>query len=166
MYGTTAESRLTHCSLSTLIVLNPLLVPRSSPEALHVRRRERPLLAKQGIMGEKWPVRFSRKNATSTLLSGSLTCCRSATWGRWLYFPSEGRHAQVFFAQKIRRLWPGLNPRSWVPEVSMLTTRPSKPLVSLIYLGLLHCNTNQCLRCRDLYKRCETLQMQRRWSYN
>jgi hypothetical protein len=33
--------------------------PRLSQEALHVRRRERPLLAKGGIMGEKWPVRFS-----------------------------------------------------------------------------------------------------------
>jgi hypothetical protein len=32
--------------------------PRSSPEAFHVRRRERPLLAKGGIMGEKWPVKF------------------------------------------------------------------------------------------------------------
>ena len=33
----------------------------------------------------------------------------------------------IFFARKIRRLWPGSNPRSWVPEASMLTTRPPKP---------------------------------------
>jgi hypothetical protein len=31
----------------------PVLVPPSSPEALHTRWRERPLLAKGGIMGEK-----------------------------------------------------------------------------------------------------------------
>jgi hypothetical protein len=42
-----------------------------------------------------------------------------------LYFPSEGRHAVDFFAQKIRLLRPGSKPRSWVPEASMLTTRRS-----------------------------------------
>ena len=31
-----------------------------------------------------------------------------------LYFPSEGRCAEDFFALKIRRLRPGLNPRNWV----------------------------------------------------
>jgi hypothetical protein len=29
--------------------------------------------------------------------------------------------------EKIRRLQPGLNPRTRVPEASMLTTRPLKP---------------------------------------
>jgi hypothetical protein len=62
-------------------------------------------------------------------LYGSLTCHKSATCGKWLYFPSEGRHAQYFFAQKIRRLRPGANPRSWVPEASTLTTRPPKPCI-------------------------------------
>jgi hypothetical protein len=31
-----------------------------------------------------------------------------------------------FFARKIRQFWPGSNPQSWVPEASMLTTRPPK----------------------------------------
>jgi hypothetical protein len=61
----------------------------------------------------------------------SFTCRKSATWDRRLYFPSERRHAVDFFAQKIRRLWPGSDPRSWVPEVSMLTTRPPKLLANL-----------------------------------
>jgi hypothetical protein len=52
---------------------------------------------------------------------GSFTCRKSATWDRRLYFRSEGRRAVEFFARKIRRLRPGLNPRSWVPEASMLT---------------------------------------------
>jgi hypothetical protein len=34
-----------------------------------------------------------------------------------------------FFARKIGRLRPGLNPRSCVPEASLLTTRPPKPLL-------------------------------------
>jgi hypothetical protein len=33
--------------------------PPSSPEALHIRRLERPLLAREGTMGEKWPIKFS-----------------------------------------------------------------------------------------------------------
>ena len=40
----------------------------------------------------------------------------------------EGRHAEDFSdARKIQRLRPGLNPRTQVPESSMLTTRPPKP---------------------------------------
>jgi hypothetical protein len=54
---------------------------------------------------------------------GSFKCRKSATWDRRFYFPSEGRHAMDFFARKIRS-----NPRTWVPEASMLTTRPPKPL--------------------------------------
>ena len=36
------------------------------------------------------------------------------------YFPSEGRRAEDFFALKIRRLRPGVNPRTWVPKASTL----------------------------------------------
>ena len=33
----------------------------------------------------------------------------------------------IFTSEKIQRLRPGLNPQTWVPEASMLTTRPPKP---------------------------------------
>ena len=39
--------------------------------------------------------------------------------------PSKG----IFFARKIRRFRPGLNPRTWVPKASTLTSRPPKPLL-------------------------------------
>jgi hypothetical protein len=42
--------------------------------------------------------------------------------------PKEGM-PWIFPTGKIRRLQSGANPRSWVPEASMLTTRPPKPLV-------------------------------------
>ena len=45
---------------------------------------------------------------------------RSTTWYRRLYFASEGRRAEDFFALKIRRLRPGLNPRTWVLKASTL----------------------------------------------
>jgi hypothetical protein len=35
---------------------------------------------------------------------------------------------RIFSPEKIRRLQPGANPQSWVPEANMLTTRPPKPL--------------------------------------
>jgi hypothetical protein len=40
---------------------NPAVIPLppSSPEALHIRRRDRPLLARGGNMGEKCPIKFS-----------------------------------------------------------------------------------------------------------
>jgi hypothetical protein len=39
---------------------------------------------------------------------------------RRLFFPSEGRRAEDFFALKIRRLRPGANQRTWVPKASTL----------------------------------------------
>jgi hypothetical protein len=50
---------------------------------------------------------------------------------RWLYCPSEGRHAEDFNGRKIQRLRPGLNPQTWVPEASMLTTRPPNKIWDL-----------------------------------
>ena len=93
----------------------------------HVKRRKRTPAAEGGTMGEKLP-RILPKSATSTSLLGSFTCRKFTTWDRRLYFPSEGRRAEDFFALKIRRLRPGLNPRTRVPEASKLTSRPPKPL--------------------------------------
>ena len=39
---------------------------------------------------------------------------------------------RIFMPVKIKPLRPGLNPQTWVPEASMLTTRPPKPSISLI----------------------------------
>jgi len=51
---------------------------------------------------------------------GSFTCRKFTTWGRRLYFPSEGRRVEDFFARKIRRLRPGLNPRTRVSRPARL----------------------------------------------
>jgi len=50
----------------------------------------------------------------------TFTCRKATTWDRRLYFPFEGRRAEDFFAQKIRRLRPCVNPRTWVPKASTL----------------------------------------------
>ena len=41
--------------------------------------------------------------------------------------PKEGA-LKIFSPEKILRLRPGLNPRTWVPKASTLTSRPPKPL--------------------------------------
>jgi len=58
------------------------------------------------------------------LTFGFFTCRKFTTWDRRLYFSSEGRRAEDFFTRKIRRLRPGLNLRTRVPEASTLTSRP------------------------------------------
>jgi hypothetical protein len=49
--------------------------------------------------------------------------------------PKKGM-LKIFVARKIRRLQPGLNPLTWVPEASMLTTRPLKPLLYWSYYNM------------------------------
>jgi hypothetical protein len=41
---------------------------------------------------------FADKWRVPRHLKGSFTCRKSATWDQQLYFPSEGRHAEEFFA--------------------------------------------------------------------
>jgi hypothetical protein len=102
-------------------------------------------------MGEKCPIKISLQMRLPRYLSGSFTCRKAVTWDRRLYFSSKGRHAEGFFARKIRWPRPGMNPRTWVPEASMLTTRPPKPLttVSKNWIKQLHTlpvlHFNRCL---------------------
>ena len=77
---------------------------------------------------ELLPMNFASKFVIYRNLLGSFTCRKAGTWDRFFYFTSEGRHTEDFpDSRKIQRLRPGLNPRTWVPVASMLTTRPPKP---------------------------------------
>ena len=72
-----------------------------------LKRRERNSAAESGTMGEKCPG-ILPKVATFTSLLGSFTCRKFTTWDRRLYFPSEGRRAENFFARKsdgFGRVW-------------------------------------------------------------
>jgi hypothetical protein len=70
-------------------------------------------------MSEKCPVNFAVKMRVPRYVKGSFTCRKSATRDRQLYFPSERRHAEDFFALKSPTA-----SRTWVPEPSVLTPRP------------------------------------------
>jgi hypothetical protein len=52
-------------------------------------------------MGEKCPIKFSHTIATFTVTVGFSYMPQSCDMGPMRYFPSEGRHAEDFFARKI-----------------------------------------------------------------
>jgi hypothetical protein len=80
--------------------------------------------------GRKLNIRILPAARDELQLLGSFTCPKAGTWDRLFDFPSEGRHAEDCYIRKIRRLRPGLNPRTRELEASMLTSRPRKALCS------------------------------------
>ena len=102
---------ITHCSLQGLLCDLGQTFQLSPPGvSTRVTTREHPA-AEGGTVGEKFPgilpkCRFTR------YIQGPSTCRKATTWDRRLYFPSEG--------EKIRRLRPGANLRTWVPKASTL----------------------------------------------
>jgi hypothetical protein len=97
----------------------PLDVPTFSTTCLHVQRRERPPTAEGGpLRGRKmfrqiWPRNRFPPNSRDVLHAVNL---RHGTDG-FTSPPKEGV-LRIFSPLKILRLRPGLNPRTWVPEVS------------------------------------------------
>ena len=70
---------------------------------------------------ELLPMNFASKSIIHENSLGCFTCRKAVTWDIFIYFPSEGRHAEDFpDARKIQRLRPSLNPRTRVPVASML----------------------------------------------
>jgi hypothetical protein len=111
---------LQHCCLLRHIVLLPERDPSFiSRGAAHTKRREGFLLAKEGTISGIWlAIRNSRK------LLSSFTCRKAGTWDRFFYYPSGRKHAEDVYVLKNPTASAYLNPRPWMPEASMLTTRP------------------------------------------
>ena len=63
----------------------------------------------RNTMGEKCPVILS-KCRLPRYIQGFFPCCKSATWDRRLYFPSEGRRAEDFFVLKNPTASSGFKP--------------------------------------------------------
>ena len=89
-----------YCSLRRLIVLtiSPtyLDVPTFAARYLHAHNELRdPSNGRWNCVGKNWLV-ILPEIATSTSIQGSFTCHKSATWDPRLYFPSEGRRAEIF----------------------------------------------------------------------
>jgi hypothetical protein len=67
----------------------------SSPETLHTKRRERPLLAKDGTKARK----FSQQSVIQEITK-FFYMPQSWDMGHVFYFPSEGRHAWGFLPHR------------------------------------------------------------------
>jgi hypothetical protein len=112
VYTTTHRSLKAYCAIW---VRRPNFRHQASAR---VTMREHPA-AEGGSVGEKCPG-ILPKFRLPRYIQESFTCRKATTWDRWLYFPSEERRAEDFFALKIRRLRPDVNPRTWVPKASTL----------------------------------------------
>jgi len=99
----------------------PLDVPTFSARCLHVQRHERLLAAEGGTLRGRemfrqiWPRIRLPRNSRNLLHAANL---RHLTDG--FTSPPKKGVLRIFFALKIRRLRPGLNPRTWVPKASTL----------------------------------------------
>ena len=136
---------LAHCILSKFLGVGchcfplPLDVPTFSARCLHVQRRERPLVAEGGTLRGREIFRqiSSRirlpRNSRDLLHAANL---RHGTDG--FTYPSKEGVLRIFSPLKIRRLRPGLNPRTWVPKASTLPldhrSRPQEILLVLVYV--------------------------------
>jgi hypothetical protein len=107
----------------------PLDVPTFSARCLHVQRRERPLAAEGGTLrGREMFRQMSSRirlpcNSRDLLHAGNL---RHGTDG-FTSPPKEGV-LRIFSPLKIRRLRPGLKPRTWVPKGRHATSIRPKPM--------------------------------------
>jgi len=129
---------LAHCILGKFLGVcchffpPPLDVPTFSARCLHVQRRERPPTAEGGTLRGRemfrqiWPRMRLPRNSRNLLHAANL---RHGTDG----FTSSPKKCvlKIVSPLKIRRLWQGLNPRTWVPKASTLAPRPPKPVIGL-----------------------------------
>jgi hypothetical protein len=84
-------------------------------------------------VGEKCSDRFRLRiqlprNSGDLLHAANL---RHGTWDRRLYFPSEGRRAEDFFALKNPTAPVGFEPTNLGTKGQHVTSRPPKPITSL-----------------------------------
>jgi len=122
----------------TLPLLSPAfsMFPLFTTRCLHVRHDVRdPSGGSVNCGRECFPVIFAEMT-TSTPFRLSFTCRKSTTWDRRLYFPSEGRRAEDFFALKNRNALAGFEPANLGTKGQHATPRPPKPLMRILQLNL------------------------------
>jgi hypothetical protein len=85
------------------------------------------LAAEGGTMGEKWPRNFAESGDLHVTF-GFFYMPWSTTWDRRLYFPSEGRRAEDFFAPKNPTASAGFGSANSGTKGQHATSRPPKPL--------------------------------------
>jgi hypothetical protein len=131
---------LAHCILGQFLEVGchcfppPLDVPTFSARCLQVQRRERPLATEGGTLRGREIFRQISSRTRLPLKSRDLLHAANLRHGTdgFNSSPNEGV-LKIFSPLKIRRLRPGLKPRTWVPKASTLTPTQPKPLYSIYF---------------------------------
>jgi hypothetical protein len=99
------------------------------PDASTLAEASRTLVAEVGTLwAGKWSLILPRCRPPRYIL-GIFYMAQICDMGPTALLPFRRKACWGFFRPlKIRRLRPGLNPPTWVPETSTLTPRPPKPL--------------------------------------
>ena len=134
---------LAHCILGKFLGVGchcfppHLDVPTFSARCLHVQRRERPLAAEGGTLrGREMFRQISSRIRLPRNSRYLLHTANLATWDRRLYFPSEGRRAEDFFALKNPTASAGFEPAYLGTKGQHSTSRPPK-LICYPYIWIL-----------------------------
>ena len=118
------------CTTAEGLLYKPwsLVVLTCTARCLHQRD---PSSDRRNCLGEKWPVISTESCDFHAYTFGFFYMPQICD--KQLYFPSEGRHAEDFFALKNPTASAGLNPRTWVPKASTLpqTIEAALPYVTV-----------------------------------
>ena len=115
--------------------LNPLIFECSNSFA--TSRLQEILAAKGGTTWARsgWWI-LPENDRLPRNIQGSFTCRKSTTWDRQLYFPSEGRSAEEFFAQKNPKASVRFEPVNLGTKGQHATSRPPKPPIMSLKLSV------------------------------
>ena len=104
-------------------------------------------------VGEKWPMNFAWNARLPRSIQESFTCRKSTTGDRRLYFPSEGRRAEEFFALKNPTASAGFEPANLGAKDQHATSIPPKALCTkLVYLqDCTEMHGQQNIKCMNLF---------------
>ena len=122
---------LAHCILGKFLgvichcIPPPLEVPTFAARSLYVRNDGR------DHSSERW--KCGREICPVILPKFRLPRKFRDLRDRRLYFPSEGRRAEDFFALKNRRLGLGLNPQTWILKASILPLDHRSYMYCILY---------------------------------
>jgi hypothetical protein len=99
-----SRSRGYHPDAPTPIAAGPLCPPLVPPVISRGTPRQSTLetsVSERRNYGREMAGQFGLRFRLPRKSQGAFTCHKFATWDRWVYFPSEGRHAVEFFEPAI-----------------------------------------------------------------
>ena len=128
---TLTTSRLTKRSWQSEVELNLIIL--DVPTFTTSRLPKDPSSQRWNYVGEKWPKNFAWNARLPRSIQESFTYCKSTTWDWQLYFPTEGRRVDDFFALKNPTASAGFEPWNLGTNGQHATSRPPKPLFVFLY---------------------------------